>query len=216
MFIIEGKPFWNNITRRNIKKMIMSPFSDESDYEYEKRFDDWGEQDANKLLKFITPASIVLEIGCGIGRIMKYLAPHCNKIWGVDVSKKIIRSAKIYLKGIENVKLIINSGYDLAFIPGGLFDFIYSFLLFQHINEKAQFKYLQEAYRVLKPGGKCFFQFLNILGNEGFKHFLNTLETTYPLFLNTKDEVAKKLAFIGFHIEDIIEDPVNILVYVKK
>ena len=44
--------------------------------EDEKQFDLLGKRDAEDLRKFIERDSIVLDVGCGIGRIEKFLAAH--------------------------------------------------------------------------------------------------------------------------------------------
>jgi 2-polyprenyl-3-methyl-5-hydroxy-6-metoxy-1,4-benzoquinol methylase len=82
--------------------------------EDEKDFDLLGKRDANHLRKFIEPDSIVLDIGCGIGRIEKYLASHCKEIHGVDASRVMIHRAKKRLEAYQNVFFYKTNGRDLS------------------------------------------------------------------------------------------------------
>jgi Methylase involved in ubiquinone/menaquinone biosynthesis len=47
----------------------------------------------------------------------------------------------------------VNDGRTLPFANPELFDFVYSVLLFQHLEGTTILGYMQETYRVLKPGG---------------------------------------------------------------
>ena len=47
----------------------------------------------------------VLDIGCGIGRIEKYLAPRVGEMCAVDVSGRMIARARERLAGLPNVRL---------------------------------------------------------------------------------------------------------------
>lgn len=69
----------------------------------EREFDLSGEKIAETLKEFITPGDIVLDVGCGIGRIEKHLAKYCAKIYAVDVSKRMVKLTKRRLKGLNNV-----------------------------------------------------------------------------------------------------------------
>lgn len=101
-----------------------------------------------------------LEIGCGLGRLMRPLAPHFAEIHGVDVSGEMVRRAAESLRDIPNAYVHLTGGADLAVFPDGHFDFAYSYAVFQHIpSREVVFQYLKEARRVLRPGGVFRFQF---------------------------------------------------------
>jgi SAM-dependent methyltransferase len=100
-----------------------------------------------------------LEIGCGPGRLMRPLSPLFREIHGVDISDEMIRLAGERLRDVPNAHPRRNAGSDLAGYPGGTFDFVYSYAVFQHIPSRdVVFAYLREAHRVLKPGGVLRFQ----------------------------------------------------------
>ena len=92
----------------------------------------------------------VLEIGCGIGRLLK---PHW---YGIDISQRMLTLAK-------NKKPICNYALtDGRTIPheDNYFDNVYCVLVFQHIPFEGFETYVQETARVLKPGGRFSFQFI--------------------------------------------------------
>ncbi len=97
-----------------------------------------------------------LEIGCGVGRLMKALAPQCRMVIGVDLSEVMLGHAGRYLAGVRNTELIHNDGRSLAGVADGSVDFVFSHLAFQHITlYEVVDSYLAEIARVLKPGGYC-------------------------------------------------------------
>jgi ubiquinone/menaquinone biosynthesis C-methylase UbiE len=95
-----------------------------------------------------------LEIGCGPGRFMLPLSESFSEIYGVDVSDEMIALAREHLSGVRGVHLYRGSGSDLAPLSSEYFDFVYSYAVFQHIPSiPVVTNYLEEAIRVLKPGG---------------------------------------------------------------
>ncbi len=109
----------------------------------------------------------VLEIGCGIGRILIPMSEKFGEVIGVDVSEKMIEMAKKYLKDISNCKVFITSGSDLSVLNDNSIDFCYSYVVFQHIPKKEVIiGYVKEVFRVLKPG--CLFRF-QVFGDTKWK-----------------------------------------------
>lgn len=101
----------------------------------------------------LTGTRRALEIGCGPGRLMRAMSGHFDEIIGVDVSDEMIALARENLRG-ANAQVHLTSGADLAIFPGDHFDFVYSYVVFQHIpSREIVLNYLRETQRVLKPGG---------------------------------------------------------------
>lgn len=100
-----------------------------------------------------------LEIGCGLGRLMRPLSAHVGEIHGIDVSDEMVQGARERLANIPNAHVHRSGGADLAGFADESFDFVYSHAVFQHIpSREAIFGYLREACRVLAPGGVFWFQ----------------------------------------------------------
>ena len=101
----------------------------------------------------VMPAGRVLEIGCGMGRLLRPLSERVAAAVGVDLSEEMIARARAYCAGRPNVELHRTDG-SLEFLADASFDFVYSYIVFQHVPRKAYIqRYLREAARVLKPGG---------------------------------------------------------------
>jgi SAM-dependent methyltransferase len=109
----------------------------------------------------------MLEIGCGIGRMTKYFAGRVRHVTGLDVSEEMIRQARENLHACPNVRLDVGTGIDLAEYPDASFDFVFSYIVFQHIPDaNVTLTYIREAGRVLRPGGSFYFQ-VNTLPRMG-------------------------------------------------
>lgn len=105
-----------------------------------------------KRMEFDPRGKSALEIGCGIGRIARWMAADFGGYTGVDVSPEMIRKASSY--AIRNATFQVVSGRDLGGIASGSFDFVFSFAVFQHVPDKrAIFSYFEETARALRPGG---------------------------------------------------------------
>ncbi len=112
-------------------------------------------------------AGSALEIGCGLGRLLRPLSRHFHHIHGVDISDEMIRRSQHNLRGIANVSLHHSPESNLAAFDAQSIDFVYSYAVFQHIPSKeVVFHYFAEVVRVLKPGGLFVFQ-INGLPDTG-------------------------------------------------
>lgn len=101
-----------------------------------------------------------LEIGCGMGRLMRGLAKDCGEIHGVDISPEMVRLGKVHLSSIRHAHFHVAQGSTLTQFADDTFDLVYSFAVFQHIPDRAAiYSYLDEAFRVLKRGGIIVAQF---------------------------------------------------------
>ena len=100
----------------------------------------------------------VLEIGCGVGRLLAPLARRVKVAHGVDISPVMIEKSKTYAADTPNVRTALTDG-TFAHLADASLDFVFSFIVFQHIPERAPIRrYVEEAARVLKPGGVFRFQ----------------------------------------------------------
>ncbi len=97
----------------------------------------------------------VLDVGCGPGKMLFWLAPHVRSIVGVDVSDVILKRAAERCRGISNITLHQTDGTNLSMIPSGSVNIAYSFACFIHIPIDVQRAYESEMLRCLKPGGIC-------------------------------------------------------------
>ncbi len=102
----------------------------------------------------IQPDWVCLEIGCGLGRLLKPIAARCRAIVGVDISQTMVGYAGENLSDVPNAHVHLNNGRSLPTIADASVDFVFSHLAFQHLTLYEIVEcYLTELARVLKPGG---------------------------------------------------------------
>ena len=101
----------------------------------------------------------VLEIGCGVGRITRSLAKVFGEVHAVDVSLEMVSRARHYLQSTPNATVHCNSGTDLDILKGLKFDFVFSYIVFQHIpNKEIIAGYVREVGKLLHRGSLFKFQ----------------------------------------------------------
>jgi SAM-dependent methyltransferase len=149
----------------------------------------------------ITSADRVLEIGCGVGRIGRELAPLCLEWTGADLSANMLGFARERLRGIANVKLVQLTDVSLAPFAGSSFDVVYSTNVFPHLDEMDRWRYVQEAMRVLRPGGRIFVDNIGIESDAGWSMFANDAlrfrELERPPYMPRYSTGAELTAYLG-------------------
>jgi ubiquinone/menaquinone biosynthesis C-methylase UbiE len=103
----------------------------------------------------IRPDHRVLEIGCGTGNLA-FLAKRLNptaQVIGIDPDPKALARARRKAKQ-QGASLQFDSGFseELPY-PDASFDRILSAFMLHHVQSDAKLLTVQEARRVLKPGG---------------------------------------------------------------
>jgi ubiquinone/menaquinone biosynthesis C-methylase UbiE len=119
----------------------------------------------------IAASDEVLEIGCGVGRVGKHLARHCARWTGSDVSPNMLKFAAETLRELGNVGFVELSGYDLKPIASESMDVIYCTVVFPHLSQWDRYSYIEDAFRVLRPGGKLYVDNVNLCSESGWRIF---------------------------------------------
>jgi cyclopropane fatty-acyl-phospholipid synthase-like methyltransferase len=103
----------------------------------------------------------VLEIGCGSGHSLKYMASqHAGELWGLDLSESQIVAARETLAG-HDVKLLCSSMETECNIPKDYFDIVFSIYALGWSADLLQT--LSLIYSYLKKGEALF-----LVGNIHF------------------------------------------------
>ena len=93
----------------------------------------------------------VLDIGVGMGRTTRYLAPLARRYEAVDFSSLMVREMKSAMPGISvnqadfrNLSLFQDASFDFVFAPNNVID---------TLPHEGRLQALHETRRVLRPGG---------------------------------------------------------------
>lgn len=108
------------------------------------------------VLQKIRSNDIVLELGCGYGRILPRLAKRAKLVIGIDTSHANLVLGQKMLRDFSNCFLVQMDAVQLAF-PDQKFDRIVCIqngISAFHVNQR---ELIQESIRVAKPGGTVLF-----------------------------------------------------------
>jgi spore maturation protein CgeB len=105
-----------------------------------------------------------LEVGCGVGRMLRAASQKFGKVIGFDVSQRAIDKARELLGPNARIELVVGSGLDLQPVESQSVDFVWSFASLTSMPTKVIAAYLVEMRRVLKPSGSVGLQVY--LGNQ--------------------------------------------------
>jgi len=75
-----------------------------------------------------------MDYGCGTGRLSKFVAPLCKKLYCVDISSAMLDEAKHYLEGYDNVEFLLIPGKDAESISD-IIDFTMSYAAISYMSE---------------------------------------------------------------------------------
>lgn len=99
-----------------------------------------------------------LDFGCGPGRLTAGLAAAgFARAIGVDVSPTMLAKAREIVTD-ERCEFLLNEGTDLASVPSGTVDLVYTCRVLQHMPTALSHGYIREFLRVAAPGGLVVFQ----------------------------------------------------------
>lgn len=113
---------------KNLNNMVINTY-DIIAQDYNKAFgnDMSDKKYIDKFLKKVSPGGKILDVGCGVGNLTKYIKDNNFDVMGIDLSKKMLNIAikrfpdiKFKLMDMTNIKLIDNS-FDALFIAYSLF-----------------------------------------------------------------------------------------------
>lgn len=95
---------------------------------------------------------VILEVGCGGGRITRDLARHARKVVAIDPDEGALQTARSQVAA-GNVEFVRCGGEAPAF-PKRSFDLVVYSLSLHHLSAEGMLQSLEQAARLLKDGGK--------------------------------------------------------------
>jgi len=106
----------------------------------------------------VQKGDIVLDVGCGMGYLVKRLVPKCKKVIGVDISEYAVRTCR---KKYPSAKIIASSASNLELEKDSV-DVIFAKEVIEHLESIECEKTLKILYDALKPGGRLILTTPNI------------------------------------------------------
>jgi SAM-dependent methyltransferase len=89
------------------------------------------------------PSGRALDFGCGVGRLAEAMTTHASQVVGLDISPGMLALARARVSKVTYVDAL----------PDGPFDWINSFIVFQHIPPARGVAILEDLLARLAPGG---------------------------------------------------------------
>lgn len=148
--LVAVRDFWSCSTIPQAAALIHPEHNQES----------WALDAAGQILsplvrRQLSPLSdkIGLEIGSGLGRMLRVMDRHLGRVYGVDISPRMVELSRLYLGPQSPIQCFACDGSSLPFQAESV-DLVFSVICFQHIPTRDVIqKYMAEAHRVLRPGG---------------------------------------------------------------
>ena len=102
-------------------------------------------------------AADALNLGCSTGIIDEFLAAHVATMIGVDIDEPAIELAS-GRRVAQNLEFRLDDAMNLSFADGS-FDIVICSQVYEHVPDPDRM--MVEIYRVLRPGGVCYFAATN-------------------------------------------------------
>lgn len=154
----------------------------------------------------------LLDLGCGSGRLARTLgrSPKEVNYIGIDIVQSLLDYAATqspaWYRFIKHQDLSIP-------LPNLSMDFACAFSVFTHLLHHESFLYLEEFHRVLRPGGKLVFSFLEFAVPSHWTVFRTTADqqkVSKQAHLNSfieRNVIETWAAQAGFTVEQFIAGP---------
>lgn len=137
-------------------------------------------------LKF-KETDILLDAGCGYGRLSKILVNNVSKIIGIDINPDNIQYAKEYVGIVKFDGHVVDLSKGILPFPDESVNKVIIDNVLVFLNKKEQENILKEVHRVLKKGGAIAFNISN--PNYLFEPLWNFFNSLYGL----KSKLKKKI-----------------------
>ena len=166
-------------------------------YDSFSKYEDENNKVLKKLfVKFSFDNKIVLDIGCGSGKYIEFLAPKSKKYYALEISKPLIELAKRRYKKFDDVEFI-NCSAEKIPLEDNLVDVIFaSWTLTAMVSEEMRENSIKEMLRVLKEGGNIW-----LFENYWEGEFMNMRDRKEFEKANISNLVKK----YGFEISEIVD-----------
>lgn len=198
----ESEPYWSVITNDQYKASVINNLSIQQFYESGKHNIDFIEDTLRKHNVFLTD-KIVLDFGCGVGRLSKALASRCRHVYGIDISSSHIELANMHTKNTANTTFtLISCPEDIIPFKAVGVDVVVTLIVLQHNRPNIMKKYITELLGIVKVGGVAVLHIPYFIPNYWAEPTPGLMEMHYI----TKEEVNIIAQMCGCKILEVNED----------
>ncbi len=130
---------------------------DIDDISFQKAFQPFTAPENSEILRWMgnLKGQKILELGAGLGEASLFFASQGAKVTATDISPGMLEVVRQRAQKVGvHVDLQVVSANGLTGIADNSFDMVYAANLLHHVNIE---QCVQEAHRVLKPGGTAYF-----------------------------------------------------------
>lgn len=120
------------------------------------RIQQYLDAEVNHVLKKINRGNKVLELGCGYGRILPYLAKKAGNVIGIDTSKSSLEMGRQQLASFHNISLEEMNALDLKY-ENDCFDIVFCLQNGISAFQVDRLELIKESIRVTRSGGLILF-----------------------------------------------------------
>ena len=163
-----------------------------------------------ELLRFygLQPDDYLIDVGCGSGRLAKPLAEYLTGPYlGTDIVAELVEYARA-LAARPHWRFEV---VDRIAIPeqDGRAGMVCFFSVFTHLLHEQTYMYLEEAKRVLKPGGRIVFSFLEFAVPAHWAVFEGTLQDARDQHVHPLNVFIERPAIevwaehLGLRVDDV-------------
>ena len=138
-----------------------------------------------RLLPYVPTRAVVIDLGCGNGRLVRFLAARgrCGEYWGVDVSLPLLaiaREATRHLPCWQTRFLALDLAEPgwAALLPQETFDVAFALAVLHHIpGQTYRQAFVTEMARLVRPGGHAILSTWRFLHNARMRRKIVPWET---------------------------------------
>lgn len=149
----------------------------------------WQEIEANFAPDFSPERA--LDFGCGVGRLVVPLAGRCKTIVGVDISEEMLREAARNTRDKQINNTEFQQTDEFLQDRKKKFDFVHSFIVFQHINPEIGFSIIKNILEKLEDNGIGALHFTYYNPTSAFQAAKFKVYRDYPFVYKIKGAIFR-------------------------